>query len=190
MKAKHNNTNYDLSFPESATMQDLCGKVAELTGVSIPGQKLICCGKQLPKDMTVSLKEAGFSTGVGSRIMILGKKFEAESDADYKVIIQVENKAKDMEEKSEEISIQIENVYKSKLDKHLYAEAKSLQKSLKNMNENLQKQFEFLDSLTLNEDQQECKVRRKAVATKLNQLMDRNDAVLEKMNQWIKDKLA
>ena len=36
----------------------------------------------------------------------------------------------------------------------------------------------------------ECKVRRKAVATKLNQLMDRNDAVLEKMNQWIKDKLA
>ena len=57
VKAKHNNANFDLAFGEDATMQDLCEKIVQLTGVSIPGQKLICCGKQLPKDLTVSLKE-------------------------------------------------------------------------------------------------------------------------------------
>ena len=57
VKAKHNNANFDLIFCEDATMKDLSEKILELTGVSIPGQKLICCGKQLPKDLTVSLKE-------------------------------------------------------------------------------------------------------------------------------------
>jgi hypothetical protein len=57
VNAKHNNANFNMTFREDATMQDLSQKILALTGVSIPGQKLICCGKQLPKDLTVSLKE-------------------------------------------------------------------------------------------------------------------------------------
>lgn len=57
IKAKHNNANYDIELPEEATMQDLCEKIFELTGIPLHGQKLICCGKQLPKDMTVHLRE-------------------------------------------------------------------------------------------------------------------------------------
>ena len=47
-----------------------------------------------------------------------------------------------------------DNICKGKIDKSIYAEAKLLQKTLKGMNESLQKQFEILDSLTLTEDQQ------------------------------------
>jgi hypothetical protein len=57
MRAKHNIGNYDLKFAEEATMQDLGEKILELTGVPISGQKLICSGKQLPKDLKVTLKE-------------------------------------------------------------------------------------------------------------------------------------
>ena len=38
-------------------MADLGEKILELTGVPISGQKLICSGKQLPKDLKVTLKE-------------------------------------------------------------------------------------------------------------------------------------
>ena len=57
IRAKHNIATYDLNFPEDATMQDFGEKIHELTGVPISGQKLICCGKQLPKDLKVTLKE-------------------------------------------------------------------------------------------------------------------------------------
>ena len=57
IRAKHNIGNYDLKFAEEATMQDLGEKILELTGVPISGQKLICSGKQLPKDLKVTLKE-------------------------------------------------------------------------------------------------------------------------------------
>ena len=57
IRAKHNIGNYDLKFAEEATMQDLGEKILQLTGVPISGQKLICSGKQLPKDLKVTLKE-------------------------------------------------------------------------------------------------------------------------------------
>ena len=57
IRAKHNIENYDLKFAEEATMADLGEKILELTGVPISGQKLICSGKQLPKDLKVTLKE-------------------------------------------------------------------------------------------------------------------------------------
>jgi hypothetical protein len=56
MRAKHNIGNYDLKFAEEATT--LVGwTILELTGVPISGQKLICSGTQLPKDLKVNLKE-------------------------------------------------------------------------------------------------------------------------------------
>ena len=57
IRAKHNIATYDLKFEESATMQDLGEKILTLTGVPLSGQKLICSGKQLTKDLKVTLKE-------------------------------------------------------------------------------------------------------------------------------------
>ena len=57
IRAKHNIANYDLQLPVDATIKDLSEKILELTGVPISGQKIIFCGKQLPKDLTQPLTE-------------------------------------------------------------------------------------------------------------------------------------
>ena len=48
---------------------------------------------------------------------------------------------------------QVDGVCKGQIDKKVYDEAKSMQKRVKGMNEDLQKQLEILDSFSLNEDQ-------------------------------------
>ena len=57
IRAKHNIANYDLQLPVDATIKDLSEKILELTGVPISGQKIIFCGKQLPKDLAQLLTE-------------------------------------------------------------------------------------------------------------------------------------
>ena len=57
IRAKHNIANYDLQLPVEATIKDLSEKILELTGVPIAGQKIIFCGKQLPKDLAQPLTE-------------------------------------------------------------------------------------------------------------------------------------
>ena len=57
IRAKHNIANYDLQLPVDATIKDLSEKILELTGVPISGQKIIFCGKQLPKDLAQPLTE-------------------------------------------------------------------------------------------------------------------------------------
>ena len=61
LRAKHNIATYDLEFAEDATIQNLGEKILELTGVPISGQKLICSGRQLTKDMAVTLAEVWLS---------------------------------------------------------------------------------------------------------------------------------
>ena len=46
-------------------------------------------------------------TGVGTKVMVLGKKFEPEKDETYKTIVQVENKTKEIETKIKEISVEV-----------------------------------------------------------------------------------
>eukprot|EP00092_Neocalanus_flemingeri_P043173 GFUD01047510.1.p1 GENE.GFUD01047510.1~~GFUD01047510.1.p1 ORF type:complete len:163 (+),score=19.63 GFUD01047510.1:41-529(+) len=116
IRGKHNNTTYDFKFPEEATIQDLGEKVHELTGVPISGQKLICCGKQLPKDLKVTLKEAGFKTGIGSKLMILGKKYDPENEDDYKQIVELENKSKNIEHKVDEVATEVAIEFNLKVD--------------------------------------------------------------------------
>jgi hypothetical protein len=61
IRAKHNIGNYDLKFAEEAKMADLGEKILELTGVPISGQRLICSGKQMPKDLKVTLKRSWYN---------------------------------------------------------------------------------------------------------------------------------
>eukprot|EP00090_Calanus_glacialis_P004706 TRINITY_DN13542_c0_g1_i1.p1 TRINITY_DN13542_c0_g1~~TRINITY_DN13542_c0_g1_i1.p1 ORF type:complete len:115 (+),score=41.86 TRINITY_DN13542_c0_g1_i1:45-389(+) len=105
IRAKHNIANYDLKFAEEATMQDLGEKILELTGVPISGQKLICSGKQLPKDLKVTLKEAGLKTG--SKLMILGKRYDPEQEEAYREILELEKKCKSIENRMEEVSKEV-----------------------------------------------------------------------------------
>jgi len=181
LRAKHNIATYDLEFAEDATIQNLGEKILELTGVPISGQKLICSGRQLTKDMAVTLAEAGLKTG--SKVMILGKKYDPEQEEAYKEILELEKKCKNVERKMLEVSDEIEGISKGHLDKNLHTEAlKNLQKKVRNSNEELLKLLESLDGINLTEDQKECKIKRKSVATNMNKAMDKTDDVLEKLS--------
>jgi len=181
LRVKHNIATYDLEFAEDATIQDLGEKILELTGVPISGQKLICSGRQLTKDMAVTLSEAGLKTG--SKVMILGKKYDPEQEESYKEILELEKKCKNVERKMLEVSEEIEGISKGHLDKNLHTEAlKNLQKKVRNSNEELLKLLESLDGINLTEDQKECKIKRKSVATNMNKAMDKTDDVLEKLS--------
>jgi len=196
LRAKHNIATYDLEFAEDATIQNLGEKILELTGVPISGQKLICSGRQLTKDMAVTLAEAGLKTG--SKVMILGKKYDPEQEESYKEILELEKKCKNVERKMLEVSdevmsrtrqyfeylflSQIEGISKGHLDRKLHTEAlKNIEKKVRNSNEELLKLLESLDGINLTEDQKECKIKRKSVATNMNKAMDKTDDILEKL---------
>jgi len=166
IRAKHNIANYDLQLPVEATIKDLSEKILELTGVPIAGQKIIFCGKQLPKDLAQPLTEAGLGARGGNKIMILGKRYDPASDESYKAILTLETRAAASEKKVLEITAELDDIDRGHLDKSLHQEAsKSLQKRVKSINEELQKLLEGLDSLQLAEDQLDAKVKRKSVAT-------------------------
>ena len=65
IRAKHNIASYDLQLPVEATVGDLSEKIVELTGVPVSGQKIIFCGKQLPKDLSLKLTEVSPSESRG-----------------------------------------------------------------------------------------------------------------------------
>ena len=182
IRVKHNIATYDIQLPVEAAVGDLAARVVELTGVPVSGQKLIFCGKQLPKDVTVPLSQAGIEPGAGNKVMVLGKKFDPMSDENFKQLVTVENKANSLENKVIEMANEITDIDNGHLDKKLHQEAfKSLQKRGKCLNEELQKMLESLDAVQLLEDQLEAKVKRKSIATLINKIMDRNDLNLDKI---------
>merc|ERR1712062_538943 len=114
--------------------------------------------------------------------MVLGKRYDPAQDETYRAIVGVETRAAAIERKVGEITEELNDIDRGHLDKSLHQEAsKSLQKRVKSINEELQKLLEGLDSLQLAEDQLDAKVKRKSVATKINQVMDKNDSNLEKV---------
>ena len=128
-----------------------------------------------------------------------GKRYDPASDESYKAILGLETRAAASEKKVLEITEELNDIERGHLDKNLHQEAsKSLQKRVKSVNEELQKLLEGLDSIQLAEDQlgeififffnifyfkthSDAKVKRKSIATKINQVMDKNDLNLEKV---------
>merc|ERR1711976_394227 len=119
----------------------------------------------------MALTQVGIETGAGNKVMVLGKKYDPMSDENYKKLVTVENKAVAAEKKVEEIRVEISDIEKGHLEKKLQPEAlKTLTKRVKCVNEELQKMLESLDSVQLQEDQLEAKVKRKSIATMINKV--------------------
>lgn len=147
------------------------------------GQKIICSGKQLNTGegwLERSLKEASVKTG--SKLMLLGKKFDIAQEAGYKEVLEVERKSGTVEMKIAKISHEIEDISKGHLDKKLQPEAcVKLTKRGKMLNEEALGLLESLDGISLDEAQLEAKIKRKSVATKVNRVMDETDRQLQRI---------
>jgi len=87
---------------ESSKVLDLMKEVELRTGVPMSGQKLILNGKSLTSlDRDKTLAEIHFKDG--SKVMVLGKKFDPQSDELYKAIVAVQQKSIDLGKKLAEV---------------------------------------------------------------------------------------
>jgi len=183
VRVKHNIANYDLVLGQEDSLVSLSERLLELTGVPISGQKMICSGKQLNTGegwMERSLAEAGVKTG--SKVMLLGKKFDPAQEEGYREVLEVEKKSGGLEMKIARISNEVDGIGKGHLEKGLVQEALAkLTKRCNMLNEEALKLLTSLDGIMLGEEL-EAKIKRKSVATKVNRLMDETDRKLEDIN--------
>lgn len=184
VRVKHNIATYDLVLEQETSLGALAERLLDLTGVPISGQKMICSGKQLNTGegwVERSLGEAGVRTG--TKVMLLGKKFDPAQEEGYREVLEVEKRSGGVEMKIAKISNEVDGISKGHLEKALVQEALTkLAKRCKMLNEEALKLLTSLDGITLGEDQLEAKIKRKSVATKVNRLMDESDRRLEEIN--------
>jgi len=186
LRAKYQLANYDIKIDFDATMADLANELYVLTGVPVSGQKLICGGKQLPKESTVTIKQSGLTQG--SKIMVLGKKYDPEQDAMYKQIVEVEKKCIEVEKRLAGIEEEVGGITRGHLDRTLHAQAlKTLEKRTKGSNDELMGMMETLDGISLTEEQQDCRSKRKSVIGRINKALDQDDRLLQKLSDLIKN---
>lgn len=83
---------HDAEIQDGCKLIDLMKDIELMTGVPVGGQKLILNGKSLTSlDREKSLDELRFKEG--SKVMVLGKKFDPQSDELYKAIVAVQEKS-------------------------------------------------------------------------------------------------
>jgi BCL2-associated athanogene 1 len=181
VRVKHNIATHDLAVEESTSLGELARRLAELTGVPVAGQRLILSGRQLngaPGWLEQDVVEAGVKNG--SKIMLLGKKYDPEQEAGYKAVKEVEHRSGAVEMKIAKIVNDIDGISKGHLAAKLEPEALTkLKKRCNLLNEEALKLLESLDAICLAEEQLEARVKRKAVVSRINKVMDETDRQLQ-----------
>ena len=83
---------HSVEVAESSTLLELMSVVEEKTGVPVEGQKLILSGKSLTSlDREKLLQDLRFKDG--SKVMVLGKKFDPQSDEMFRQVEEVREKS-------------------------------------------------------------------------------------------------
>ncbi|XP_023326223.1 BAG family molecular chaperone regulator 1 isoform X1 [Eurytemora carolleeae] len=180
---KHNGKSYNVNLTQDATTDELFTKLNSETGVPIKSMRIIFNGKQISKDSTQTISQSGICSG--SKIMLLGKKYDPAQEPSYKDILNLETKALLVETKYIKLLDELDGVVKGHLDKTLQPEAlKSMEKRSKGVNEELQRILENLDSVSILEDQTEIRNKRKSVVSQVSKIMDQNEDYINKINQY------
>ncbi|XP_030844918.1 BAG family molecular chaperone regulator 1-like isoform X3 [Strongylocentrotus purpuratus] len=105
----HGPDKHCVSLPGAATVGDLSLKLEELTAVPVGGQKIINRGKTL-MNHDLNVTEAGIRNG--SKLMLIGKKFNPEEDENYKQIVEARKKIDSLAKKQSGISEELSGVEK------------------------------------------------------------------------------
>ena len=93
---------HDSEILDGCKLIDLMKDIEVKTGVPVGGQKLILNGKSLTSlDREKSLNELKFKDG--SKVMVLGKKFDPQSDELYKAIVAIQEKSFSLAKKCAEV---------------------------------------------------------------------------------------
>ncbi|XP_064093742.1 BAG family molecular chaperone regulator 1-like [Macrobrachium nipponense] len=180
----HGSNKYELTVCGPMTLTDLSQKIEAATGILHMSQKIIFKGKNLTEP-GITLAEYGISPG--SKVMVLGKKFDPSEDTDYQAVVEIENSCSRVESKLNDIIPQVNGIHNGYLDsKHCGEALGKLRKELLGVNEDFMRLLEQLDGLSFEEGQGPARQKRKSLVKKIQQLMERSDQLHEDINHLIK----
>jgi hypothetical protein len=181
----HGQNKYSLALDDNPdqTVAYVRDKIEQLTGVPSTSQKLIHKGKSLqPPELLLS----DFGVKNGSTVMVLGKKFDPESEAVYQEITKLGSAADNAEVLLGDIGSEIEGIEQGFLAPELVVQSLGkLEKRLKKTSELCLKTLETLDAMSLKDESKQVRSARKALVERLQALLDRGDLMLEKVNMLL-----
>ena len=156
--------------------------VSELYSVPSKFQKLICQGRNLTTGNIETDTLQDLKVTSGSKVMVLGRKEDPESDEVMKKIVDIEKKSFEVYHKFTEIQNQLRDIEMGHLPREHHEQAlKDLEKRCKMCSESWMKTLETLDGIELNPDQSMAKNKRKAVVVSTNSNMDKADEVIQRI---------
>ena len=164
-----------------ALLCDLLSMIEELTHVPVNGQKLIVNGKALTSsDHDKKISDCRISPA--SKVMLLGRRYDANSDEVYQKVLEVEQKSLEVAKRFQSIADEVEGVEKGFLPKEHHSEAlKGLNRRAKGCSEEFMRCLEALDTLRFEDHQSMAKNKRKSVANTINSRLDQLDAMTERI---------
>lgn len=177
VELRHGSERHQVTLPSDvllgreATLSDLLEVVVNTTGITRDCVKMIFKGKTLPHDST-PLKVAGITDG--SHIMILGKKYNPDSDGVIMAIRQVEITVDTVNQQIESLRSEVDGVTKGFLPSNLISSAvKSHKKQQLHLDEKLTQLMEQLDSLQVSQSSsiQVARERRKSCIQRIQGML-------------------
>ncbi|XP_032243262.2 BAG family molecular chaperone regulator 1 [Nematostella vectensis] len=155
-------------------VSDIEQAAQQVTQVPQCSQKLIFKGKSLT-NRNQTLESLGIKKG--SRIMVLGKKYDPEADDNMKAIRSVEQQVGELKSRLDQLNAELDGISKGFLESDLIGPAVTkVHKQIKGLTEALMKELLTLDSLSLDSSSQGIKGKRKTVVTRIQTIIDQADA--------------
>jgi len=178
---KQGTNKYNVSLPASAIIANVKEEAEKLTKIPAQGQKLIINGKALTTlDDTKIITDCRIQDG--TKVMVLGKKYDIDADVMYQKIIKVEENIVNIQKKLVEVTKEVKDIEDGFLPKDHHCEAlKGLTKRCNACVEEFMGCLEALDELQFEEHQSIAKSKRKSVVKEANHQLDIADETLKRI---------
>ncbi|XP_073255228.1 BAG family molecular chaperone regulator 1-like [Porites lutea] len=167
------------------TVEDLANIAAQVAEVPRGYQRLIFKGQSLTEFakplMTFGIKK-------GSKVMLIGKKFDPLEEENMKKILATEKMADNIEKRLTEHQEEVSGIEKGYLQAELIPKAlEKLSRKLKGINEEFMKTLESLDALIIDASLQQAKGKKKSLIQRIQVLLDKTDETSSKIES-LRDK--
>ena len=170
-----------ISVGEENSVNALMETVEEKTQIKQLNQKLIFKGVTLTKEPDKLLTDFGIKNG--SKIMVIGKKYDSEEEAALNIFRNIEIDIAKLSKVTDDNQKQAQSILNGFLQKQYREEAfEKIRKELQKISLTLMKYLEVIDSMTLSPDFTNAKSKRKSVVVKLQALMDQCESLNESID--------
>nr|CAJ65915.1 BAG family molecular chaperone regulator 1 [Suberites domuncula] len=172
---------------QERTVAHLKDTLSELTDIPSESQKLIFKGKTLQEDSR-PLCDLGIKQG--SRLMVLGRKFNADQEPSLKEVVQVCSAVDGGEKKLDGIRDEITGIEKGFVQSELVADAcRGLAKRCVSCGEFLMQNLEKLDAIDIPPTETLIRGKRKSAIVRIQALLKRNDDLIKRIDACRKSKI-